>query len=172
MQSNSNLLIDDFTQTGVSSFGTPWRMFTDRVMGGLSTASSQYDSIDGRRCLRLQGNVSLANNGGFVQVALPLEKNGRAFNADQFIGIRLWVWGNGETYHVHIRTSQSRAPWQYFSAEFPTSTEWAKVDIPFEQFKPESLKKSLNASQLKRIAIVAIGKELQADVAVSRLEFY
>lgn len=172
MQLNSSLLIDDFTQTGVSSFGTPWRMFTDRVMGGLSTASFQYDSIDGRRCLRLQGNVSLANNGGFVQVALPLEKNGRAFNADQFTGVRLWAWGNGEPYHVHIRTHQSRAPWQYFSAEFPTSKEWTKVEIPFEQFKPQGLREPLDTSRLERIAIVAIEKEFQADVAVSRLEFY
>ena len=46
------------------------------------------------------------------------------------------------------------------------------MDIPFAHFKPESLDDPLDTSQLKRIAIVAIEKEFQADVAVSRLEFY
>ena len=173
METESSFLIDDFSNTvGVSSFGTPWRMFTDRVMGGLSSASSGYEVIKGRSCLRLQGWVSLENNGGFVQVALPLDGNGRFFDASEYKGIRLWSLGNGEMYHVHIRTSQSRRPWQYYSAEFTADGEWTKVEIPFDRFKPESLDDPLNAQKLARIAIVGIEKEFNADVAISRLEFY
>ncbi|MFC2141781.1 CIA30 family protein [Acidobacteriota bacterium] len=173
VETESSFLIDDFSNTeGVSSFGTRWRQFTDRVMGGLSTASSGYEVIKGRSCLRLQGLVSLENDGGFVQVALPLDENGRFFDASEYTGVRLWSLGNGEMYHVHIRTSQSRRPWQYYSAEFVADGEWNKVEIPFGRFKPESLDDPLNAQKLARIAIVGIGKEFKADVAVYRLEFY
>jgi hypothetical protein len=173
MENSQASLIDDFSKAdGISSLGTQWRMFTDRVMGGLSSASSGFEVIDGRRCLRLQGSVSLENNGGFVQVALPLELNGRFFNAGDFKGIRLWIRGNGENYHVHLRTDQTFRPWQYFGAEFPTSGKWEEVEIPFQKFKPENFNGQLNAEKLRRIGIVAIKKEFQVDIAVSRLEFY
>ena len=173
MDTESIFLIDDFSNTeGVSSIGTRWRMFTDRVMGGLSKASSSYEVIEGRSCLRLQGTVSLENDGGFVQVALPLDGNGQFFDASEYTGVRLWSLGNGEMYHVHIRTSQSRLPWQYYSAEFTADGEWNKIEIPFDLFRPESLDDPLNVQKLIRIAIVGIEKEFKADVAVSRLEFY
>ncbi len=173
MDNSQAYLIDDFSKDdGISSLGTQWRMFTDKVMGGLSSASSGIEVIDGRRCLRLQGSVSLENNGGFVQVALPLELNGRFFDAGDFKGIRLWVRGNGENYYVHLRTDQTLRPWQYFGAEFPTSENWEEVEIPFQKFKSENFGGQLNAKKLRRIGIVAIKKEFQADIAVSRLEFY
>jgi len=173
MDNSQAYLIDDFSKDdGISSLGTQWRMFTDRVMGGLSSASSGFEVIDGRRCLRLQGSVSLENNGGFVQVALPLELNGRFFDAGDFKGIRLWVRGNGENYYVHLRTDQTLRPWQYFGAEFPTSENWEEVEIPFQKFKSENFSGQLNTKKLRRIGIVAIKKEFQADIAVSRLEFY
>ena len=173
MENTQAYLIDDFSKAnGISSLGTQWRMFTDRVMGGLSSASYGFEVIDGRRCLRLQGSVSLENNGGFVQVALPLEREGSFFNAGDFKGIRLWVRGNGENYHVHLRTNQTRQPWQYFGAEFQTNGDWEEVEIPFQQFKPENFSDQLNPEKLRRIGIVAIKKEFQADIAISRLEFY
>lgn len=173
MEKPSDYLIDDFSDDrGVSTHGTRWRMFTDRVMGGRSTATSGYESVENRRCLRLRGSVSLENRGGFIQVALPLKQNGRLFDARGFKGVRLTVLGNGEQYHVHLRTSRTVLPWQYYWATFDTGPEWRTVDIPFSQFQPESLGKPLNPRKLKRIAIVAIGKEFESDVAVSRLAFY
>ena len=46
------------------------------------------------------------------------------------------------------------------------------VDIPFTFFFPENLEIELNASLLKHIAIVGAWDNFEADVAVSRLEFY
>ncbi len=173
MENTQAYVIDDFSKDdGISSLGTQWRMFTDRVMGGLSSASSGFEVIDGRRCLRLQGSVSLENNGGFIQVALSLERNSRYFDAGDFKGIRLWVQGNGENYYVHLRTDQTLRPWQYFGAEFPTSESWEEITIPFQDFKPEGFDAQLNTKKLRRIGIVAIKKEFQADIALSRLEFY
>jgi hypothetical protein len=173
MDDNSAYLIDDFSNDReVSTHGTPWRMFTDRVMGGRSTATWGYDTIKDRRCLFLRGSVSLENRGGFIQVALPLKQRGRLFDAGDFKGVRLTVLGNGETYNVHIRTSRTVLPWQYYWAAFETGPQWQTVEIPFDRFQPESLGKVLNPRKLKRIAIVAIKKAFEADVAVSRLEFY
>ena len=82
MTNQSTLIIDDFSRTsGLSELGTQWRGFTDRVMGGVSTAVSGIETVGGRRALRLVGEVSLENNGGFVQVALPLSADGSPLNA-------------------------------------------------------------------------------------------
>jgi len=173
MQPETALLIDDFSAPGgISALGTQWRFFTDRVMGGISDGVSGLETIAGRRCLRLRGRVSLENNGGFIQVALPLLQGGRPLDASGFKGVRAWVRGNGNTYHIHLRTSQSMRPWQYFSAAFDATAEWRQVDLPFERFQPENLQARLDRRGLVRIAIVAIGKEFDADVAASRLEFY
>jgi hypothetical protein len=166
-------LIDDFSrENGISAMGTKWRMFTDRVMGGVSIATSGYQTVEGRHCLRLEGTVSLENNGGFIQVALPLDIKGDFFNASQFSGVRLSVRGNGKKYHVHLRTDQTPRPWQYFSAPFLTKGKWEEVEIPFQHFQPENLSGQLNVEKLRRIAVVAIKEEFQADIAISRLEFY
>ena len=173
MQAASTLLVDDFSgEQGTSAVGTEWRLFTDRVMGGVSDATSSLETIEGRRCLRLRGRVSLKNNGGFIQVALPLVQGGRPLDASEFKGVRAWVRGNGKTYHIHLRTAQTGRPWQYFSAAFDSTALWRPVDLPFDGFKPEKLQAKLDARGLERIAVVAIGEEFEADVAVSRLEFY
>jgi hypothetical protein len=172
-QPSESLLIDDFSKSdGISSFGTQWRMFTDRVMGGISTGVWDYATIDGRRCVHLRGDVSLENNGGFVQVALPLTKEGQPFDASSYKGVRLWAWGNGEAYHIHLRTSDSRRPWQYYGAKFVADNSWKMYDLPFSDFEQENLRAELKPDKLVRIAIVAIKKEFKADIAVARLEFY
>jgi hypothetical protein len=170
---SGSLLIDDFSKdSGASSFGTQWRMFTDQVMGGVSTGEWNYETIDGRRCLRLRGDVSLANNGGFVQIGLPLTRDGWPFDASSFKGVRLWARGNGEAYSIHLRSSDSRLPWQYYGAEFVANGSWQKFDVPFSAFVPEGLEAELRPDRLVRIAVVAIKKEFKADIAVARLEFY
>lgn len=172
-EQSDSLLIDDFSKSnGISSFGTQWRMFTDQVMGGVSTGEWNYDTIDGRRCVHLRGDVSLENNGGFVQVALPLTKEGQPFDASSYKGVRLWARGNGEVYHIHLRSSDSRRPWQYYGAKFVADSSWNMYDLPFSDFEQENLRTELKPDKLVRIAIVAIKKEFKADVAVARLEFY
>ena len=173
MDASTDFLIDDFSRDeGISAIGTEWRQYTDQVMGGVSTASYAFEVIDGRRCIHLQGNVSLENRGGFVQVALPLRQNGRAFDASQYKGIRLWIWGNGETYYVHLRTGKTWLPWQFYEAPFYADTQWQKVEIPFDNFTPESLKGAFSPRKLKRLAVVGAKKAFKADIAVARIEFY
>ena len=72
------MLIDDFNDPGgLSRLGTPWRSVTDQVMGGVSTARIAFEEIQGRLCLCLSGDVSLDNNGGFIQASLDLASEHR-----------------------------------------------------------------------------------------------
>lgn len=173
-QTADTLLIDDFSrQDRRSALGTRWQQFTDQVMGGVSEGRYGFLEIDGKWCIRLQGQVSLENRGGFIQVSLPLYEKSGSFDASDYSGVRLLVRGNGERYYVHFKSTQTLFPWQLFSAGFPTTGAWETVDIPFDRFVPENLNvDSLNIKRLKRMAIVASKKEFNADVAVARIELY
>ena len=169
----ATLLIDDFARDdGVSSLATAWQRFTDQVMGGRSTATSDLEVVDGRRCLRLTGEVSLANNGGFIQVALPLAVRGDALDARGWTGLRLLVRGTGDGYYLHLRTSDCRLPWQYYGVELPCGPQWSEVEIAFADFQPESLEAALDRSGLQRLGVVAAKKAFAADIAVARIELY
>jgi hypothetical protein len=167
------LLIDDFSDPKVSSFGTSWRLFTDQVMGGVSTANGSWSSQNGENFVRLRGEVSLENRGGFVQISLHLSRDGKSFDASGFSGVRIRVKGNENTYFVHLKSSQTVLPWQYFFADFFAGSEWTDIDIPLSAFRGENINStSLNTSQLKRIAVVAAKRRFEADVQVSRIAFY
>ena len=171
-ESSSSYLIDDFSQKGLSPTGNRWRGFSDQVMGGVSEGTYVFEVIEGRSCICLRGNVSLENQGGFIQVALSLEQERRLFDASQYKGIRISVLGNGETYYIHLRTRQTRLPWQYYQAPFETNGQWKVVEIPFLQFVPENIGSALDPAQLTRVAIVAAKKAYKAEVSVARIEFY
>ena len=82
------------------------------------------------------------------------------------------VMGNGETYHLHLRTTTTILPWQYYHQAFPAGSKWATVELPFDGFEPAAMKAKLDPSRLTRIAVVASKKEFRADIAVSKIEFY
>jgi hypothetical protein len=169
---NDDRLIDDFSSAdGSSLLGTPWRLVTDRVMGGVSSAAMSLREIDGRRALCMQGDVSLANNGGFVQVNVDLSPGGY-FDASDYAGVRLSVRGNGETYNLHLKTSATTMPWQSYRAEFLASDQWREVRLPFSEFEPHRLVPALDLTRRKRLGVVAIGRPMHADLCIAEIGFY
>ena len=120
----------------------------------------------------MRGNVSLENNGGFVQIALALTENSKTLDARAFSGVRFWVRGNVDRYYVHLRNNQTGLPWQYYSAAFTASENWEQIEIPFEQFKPQALNEKLKVDNLSQIAIVGAKKAYQIDVYLGPIEFY
>ena len=167
------MLIDDFADRDfISKLGTRWRAVSDRVMGGISEASVVYDTIDGRSCFRLTGDVRLENNGGFVQAALDLLPSGDTLDVSDYTGVRLIVRGNGERYSVHLRTPDNVRPWQSYRAHFTAGADWEAIDLPFEDFAPHRLDAPLDITRLRRIGLVAIGRAFRADLAVCELGFY
>jgi len=166
------LIVDDFRRAdGLSALGTPWRAFTDRVMGGVSNGRAVRETAGDQAWLRLSGDVSLENNGGFVQAALALDPRGGSLDARAFKGIRLKVRGNGERYYLHLRTADTRLPWQYYAASFEASRDWKVVELPFSSFKAEALSKPLDTSTLRSLGLVAAKKAIRCDVSVAEVAF-
>jgi peptide methionine sulfoxide reductase msrA/msrB len=167
------MLIDDFSsEDSKKSFSTYWEFISDRVMGGVSSGKIEFVSEDERSSLHLTGTVSLANNGGFIQARTNLNPQGRSFDARRFAGIKLLVRGNSQQYAVQLRTADTRLAQQYYQAMFTTNGQWQEIKIPFTLFMPYSLPSPLNTRTLKSIAIVAIGREFEADIFVDEIAFY
>lgn len=149
-----------------------WRLVSDQVMGGRSSGTLILDQVHNEPlCLHLRGNVSTANNGGFIQMAYELNKSEQAVAANAG-GIRLWVKGNGDSYNLHLRTLNLWLPWQSYRASFNAQKEWHEVDINFNQFKAYKTSKALDLNKIRRIAVVAIGREFEADVCIAGIGFY
>ena len=149
---------------------TRWRFFADTVMGGVSSGQVEFVTEEGRTHARMTGRVSTANNGGFIQMRTELP----AAPPDGTTGVRVVVRGNDQRYFVHLRTSGTLLPWQYYQAGFDVARDWAEIRLPFAVFKPSgSLLRSVpRPSSLRSVAIVAFGRDHDAEIEVREVGFY
>jgi hypothetical protein len=154
-----------------ATIGTRWELIADRVMGGVSSGELTREHVGGRAALRMRGDVSLENNGGFVQIALDLAPGGGVVDARGWTGIEIDVFGNDERYNLHLRTADVVRPWQSYRAEFIAGPEWRTIRLPFATFEPHRIDAPLDPARLRRLGIVAIGRAFTADVAIGRLQF-
>jgi hypothetical protein len=170
------LLLDDrsganlCTDLGKNN-GACWRLVTDGVMGGVSDGHLQPARIDGRPCLRLTGEVSTLNNGGFIQASLDLDAAG-LLDARAYRGIEIDVYGNDDTYNLHLRTADTRIVWQSYRASFQAPPRWQTLRLPFAELQPHRIEKPLDLSRLRRLGLVAIGRDMRADLCIARVSFY
>ena len=149
-----------------------WVFFTDRVMGGVSSGKLEIGSEDGSKFYRMTGNVSTANNGGFIQFQADLSNISNT--EEVFNGIKIKVRGNNENYQIFIRTNLTVLPWQYYSSEFYASNQWKEIKLPFSSFKRSNFyqPKNINNTDIRTLGIVAYGKNYSADLNVGLIEFY
>ena len=152
----------------------PWRFVSDGVMGGQSQGKVSLAEREESGCACLEGQVSLANNGGFIQMQLDLQtfNNGEVYNAQWFDGVYLETLGNAQEYSVHLRTNQLWLPWQSFRQTFKVTPLWQRIYLPFTEFQSYKTFARLDVQQLKRLGLLAIGREFQADLCVRSLGFY
>jgi hypothetical protein len=166
------LIIDDRSSGNtISTLGPEWRLFTDTVMGGVSTGNIAVDNHNGKNCLRLRGNVSTDNNGGFVQMALSLSEQG-IFNASDYNGLEFEISGNNESYNLHLRTDGLWFPWQSYRASFNATPDWQTVRIPFTELEAYKTSQDFRREKLKRIGLLGIGRDFQADLCLASIRFY
>ncbi len=149
-----------------------WEFIADTVMGGVSTGTVTQENFEGRDATVLRGEVSLDNNGGFVQMAFDLRKDGSDLDVSAWHGIAVTVWGNGETYDIRLRTAQLTRSWQSFRSEIISQPEWRTVRIPFAKFIVHRVDAVFDPTCLRRIGVVAIGHEFNALAAVASIGFY
>ena len=143
-----------------------WAYLADTVMGGVSRGGAEFSA----GALRLTGQVSTKNNGGFIQVRTrvdPTQAMGKS-------GIKIKVKGNGDVYYLHVRNASARLPWQYYTASFQTSEKWKDIIISFDEFEKSAtlMPRKLKPDTIKTVGVVAYGKDHEADVSIANLEFY
>ncbi len=171
MQLHQNDLDDRRFEDMRTPIGTQWRFVADTVMGGVSQGILGTDTHQHTACLRLSGKVSTANNGGFIQMALDIPPSALT-HIDRFEGIELQIAGNGERYNLHLRTGDLWLPWQSFRSGFTAPPQWQTLRFPFSGFEPYRTGKRLKTSRLSRVAVVAIGRDFEADVCLANIRFY
>lgn len=157
------MVLEDFNDGAAG-----WRYLSDRVMGGVSDGAATMGRDEGRAFAQLTGAVSTENNGGFVQIRRDLTAQWDAEAA----GLSMVVRGNGETYYVHLRTTASRRPWQYFQAAFPTTASWETVTLTWSDFKPSGrgFSDDLRPQDVVSIGVLAYGRDHAADVSVAQID--
>ena len=142
-----------------------WEYISDNVMGGVSTGGVQYQN----NYAILSGNVSTENNGGFIQIRMDLNK----INLDKTKSIKLIAKGNKQKYFVHLRTTGTFLPWQYYQAAFDVEEDFKEFILPIEDFKRSGslMLKKVNPKKITSIGLVAYGRDYEAELAIKEVEF-
>lgn len=149
-----------------------WEYVADTVMGGVSQGAIRSETVMNRPATRLTGQVSLENNGGFVQMAFDFAEGGRNFDASAWTGIEIDIRGNGEIYELRLKTDQITRPWQSFRTAFNAPFEWRTLRFAFAELQPYRTEAAFYPARLRRLGVVAVGREFEADVAVSAIRLY
>ena len=149
-----------------------WRLVTDAVMGGVSRGTIANETLGGRKAIRMRGDVSTQNNGGFLKIELDFDRKTGSFDASSFSGVEINVFGNHQIYGAHLRSVELSRPQQSYRQEFVATSIWQTLRLPFAQFLPHRTDIPLNTTRLSRIGLVAIGREFTADLSVARLTLY
>ena len=147
-----------------------WDYFSDQVMGGVSEGSARMGSDNGEAYAHMTGDVSTANNGGFIQLRTRL-----AVGADKnTAGIYVKVRGNSQKYYIHLRTRGTMLPWQYYQAGFDVTEDWQTIKLPLDSFKPSGswLRKTALPKSIRSIGIVAYGRNHEADIQIGEIGFF
>ena len=147
-----------------------WQFFTDGVMGGKSSGKLDFWKDGETTFARMIGKVTTKNNGGFIQfrgqIAGSLDNNMK--------GIKIVARGNNQKYYIHLRTSGTILPWQYFSQSFDVKNNWTEIVLPFTQFKASGtfMRRKIKPSSIRSVGIVAFGREHKAEIEVSEIIFF
>jgi hypothetical protein len=165
---------EDFRFPMTADQAAYWRFVTDGVMGGVSRGKLSFESSDNVDYARLTGDVSTANNGGFIQLRAGISMAGLPAGGAGLDGIRILSRGNGETYFVHLRTRDNRRPWHYYAASFTAGDDWREATLPFDSFRHSAglSPASPRPQDIVSIGIVAYGRDHRADLSVAAITLY
>ena len=168
-------LLDDFSQSDGSRFGTDWQLFSDQVLDGDSEGRIEQLAADqdAPACLHLQGELKPGAQNGFLQLALPLVASRYLFDARHFSGIQLSCRATAaEGFALLLRTKELSMPWQHYRAPLVPSADWAVHRVDFSDFVPVQTSHELNLERLSRLAIVAGPPAQRVDFWLAEIGFY
>lgn len=147
-----------------------WDYVSDTVMGGVSKGEAVMATIDGEPGMRLTGDVSTEYNGGFIQIR-RLIPNGLPTGTT---GLEMEVRGNGESYYVFLRTTETTRQWFFYNVEFSAGTNWETVRIPIDDFTRSHahLSEKIDPAEVISIHLAAYGKDYEADLMVREIRLF
>lgn len=157
------MLIDDFSDDAA----TRWSFVSDQVMGGVSEGTATIGSLEAETFVHLTGDVSTDNNGGFIQVRRDLAPLPEALTE-----IMLRVKGDGQTYFINLRTTDTRRPWHSYRTSFETNGGWQNIILKLADFSPtgRGFDTPLDITKTRSIGLMAYGRDHVADLRVARIE--
>ena len=124
--------------------GVTWRTVNDTVMGGRS--SSRLKQTE-KGHLLWSGNLSLANNGGFVSI----RSEDSWADWSQYDGIEVVIEGGGRDIQVTAQRKGMRVRAGGYRAPVPTHTEGdTRVVIPFSAFVLKSFGREIRGPALSQ----------------------
>ena len=146
-----------------------WQFISDQVMGGISTGKVEFFNENNNLYARLTGNVSTENKGGFIQIKRKLEKS--SLQGTKFI--KITAKGNNQNYFIHLRTTGTLLPWQYYQISFKVVNDYKIFKLPINEFKRSSifLSKQINSVNITSVGVVAFGRDHSADIYVKEINF-
>ena len=150
-----------------------WRMVSDQVMGGLSQGEVVRKNEQDSLCDCLQGTVSLANNGGFIQMQLNMKELAMLSKPlAECEGVFIELMGEPHLYNLHFKSSQLLMPWQSFRKQVAVTEQWQRFYIPFSEFESHRTFAKFKPAKATKFAVVAIGEAFEAKVCVRRFGVY
>lgn len=116
----------------IADFSSPsaienWKMVNDDVMGGRSHGQFQYHR-DGYAIFN--GQISLANNGGFSSVQHACEP----MDVSDYHSIVMRLKGDGNTYQFRVKSRSDQRYWYVY--DFRTNGQWQELVLPMNKFMP------------------------------------
>ena len=146
-----------------------WNFVTDQVMGGVSSGNVEFIPLKNNFVAHITGKISTQNRGGFIQIRRKLNK----VNLENSKFINITAKGNNQKYFVHIRTTGTILPWQYYQIDFNVDNEFKVFRLPINNFKRSSslLSNKINPKRITSIGIVAFGRDHIADIIVKEIRF-
>ena len=158
-------LFSMFTYAQNSDNNGSWYDYTDQVMGGKSKLSANFTE----GVVKLDGEVTTKNNGGFVRLAhRPNEINKNAK------GIKFKAKGNNEAYEVHVTLKGMKMPpWSYLSTSFDVNDQWNEYQILFSDLKKNGMMAaSMKPKNIREISIAGYGRDFNVDLELKDIELF
>lgn len=134
-----------------------WAVVNDTVMGGVS--QSTFKQTDEGNLL-FTGELSLANNGGFVSI----RNRARQLGIGDAREIALRVRGDGRTYYLDLRSSRQQMAGSFRAAFTTVENDWQEVAIPLDKFVAQSFGRPLRNVKLDPSTITSIGFTLSDKI--------
>ena len=148
---------------------TNWLMVSDQVMGGKSQGSIQMTEAG----VTMQGQVSLENNGGFLQIQWPISNSVPASDLQNYRGVFIeWCAQQNETLELLLKSTQLWMPWQSYRYKANVTTQWQTIYVPFEAFEPFRTRTALKPQRITKFAVLAGGKAISVNVTIRKFGLY